>query len=437
MTRQPGDAAFSRAWVALMAPGALIAGAFWAIAWLEPRSGEPVFMAAIGVAALGYLWALVRLAANAVLSPRGLLICFALALAWRVPMLTLPDAPAHDAVRYVWDARVVRAGLNPYETRPDDAALQGLHSDVTRDVDAAWLPTIYPPVAQLYFLIVTAVDESIAAFRVAALLCDAAIMAALAWILRMTGRPVGWALLYAWHPLVPLESASGAHLDFVGVFVLLLSWLALLHGRSTSAAVTFAAAVLVKPLPIVLAPLYWRRIRVRDALLATTVAGAITAWITRGDLPLGSMGEFVDAFRFNGPLFATMEGADLARFVAAGGVLAGVAAAAYLRRTRDVAAPDAWAWPMTVALIASPVIYPWYLVWLIPFAMGRRAMPVWIWTLSVLVVYPTWHLRRLGGPWAVPKTLLLIEFALPAIALAVLLARRRLSLLPIGSTAHG
>src|SRR5919106_4996896 len=59
--------------------------------------------------------------------------------------------------------RVVRAGLDPYQTRPDDPAVQNVHSDVTRDVDAAWLPTLYAPVTQVYFLGVTAVHESIAA----------------------------------------------------------------------------------------------------------------------------------------------------------------------------------------------------------------------------------------------------------------------------------
>lgn len=434
--RQPGDAAASRAWVTLVPPGGVIAGAFWTLAWLAPRPGEPLFMALLGVAVIGYLWAAARLVSDAVLPRRALLVFFALGLAWRVPMLALPEAPAHDAVRYLWDARVVAAGLSPYSARPDDAALASLHSDLTREVDAGWLPTIYPPVAQLYFLLVAAVHESIAAFRMAALFSDAAIMAALAWILRTTGRPAGWALLYAWHPLVPLEGASGAHLDFAGVVVLLLSWLALIRGRTRLAALAFAAAIMVKPLPLVLAPLYWRRIRIRDAVFAASLAAGVTAWIARGSLPLGSTGAFVDTFRFNGPLFTAMEGMTSPRFIAATAVMMGLAAAAWLRSTRDVTAPEAWAWPMSLALLASPVIYPWYLVWLIPFAAGRNAIPVWVWTVTMLAVYPTWHLRELGEPFAVPPVLLVIQFATPAAA-AVLLATRRPPFTAAAGTAHG
>jgi hypothetical protein len=285
-------------------------------------------------------------------------------------------------------------------------------------------------VAQLYFRAVAAVQHSITAFRVATLASDIGTIGVLAAILRATGQPLGWVLLYAWHPLPPLEGVGGAHVDFFGALVLLLSWLALLRGRTSLAALAFAGAVLVKPLPLVLAPLYWRRVGLRDALLAAGIAGVLTLWIARGTLPFGSTGAFLEDFRFNGPLFASIEAWLPPRTLAAVAVAAGFAAAVWLRRTRDITAPEAWAWPMALALLASPVVYPWYLVWLIPFAISRSTMPVWIWTLSVLVIYPTWHLRRLGAPFVVPTWLLAVEFALPAIA-AVLVLRSWQSPLPL------
>jgi hypothetical protein len=133
----------------------------------------------------------------------------------------------------------------------------------------------------------------------------------------------------------------------------------------------------------------------------------------------------VDTFRFNGPLFIVMESVAPLRLIAVAAVSIGVIVAAWLRRTREVSAPEAWAWPMALALVASPVIYPWYLVWLIPFAIGRQAVPVWLWTVSVLVIYPTWHLRSLGEPFDVPRMLLLVQFAVPVAAAGILLIRRR------------
>jgi hypothetical protein len=116
-------------------------------------------------------------------------------------------------------------------------------------------------------------------------------------------------------------------------------------------------------------------------------------------------------------------------------VIAGFITAVWLRRTRDVTTTEAWAWPMALALLASPVIYPWYLIWLIPFTAARQTIPVWVWSVSVLAVYPTWHLRTFGGTFDVPVALLLVQFALPA-AGAVLLAARSMPL-TAGRTAHG
>ena len=409
----------------LAACGAVIAAAFWTIAWLGARPGDAIFLLAVAVAAIAYARAALIVASGAPHAPVLVGACLALALAWRAPMLTVPAESAHDAVRYIWDARVVSAGLDPYSARPDDPALAVLHTEVTRGVDAAWLPTIYPPMAQVYGLAVTALGESIGAFRAAALLADAAVMAALLLILRRIGRPAGWTLLYAWHPLGPLEGAAGAHLEFFGVLLLVLSWLALLHRRSLAAAAAFAAggagqaaAPRARATPVAPGPASRHRPGRRGddtphgVDRAREPARRIDIGLRR-DLPLQRA-----AVRLAGTRPA-------ARTIAALAVLAGLASAAHMRRTRSIEAPEAWVWPMAIALALSPVIYPWYLIWVLPFTVGRRARPVWIWTLSVLTIYPVWQLHRLGGPFEVPAPLLALEFAAPAIAAAIALGGTR------------
>ena len=94
---------------------------------------------------------------------------------------------------------------------PDDPALAGLHTAATRRIDptSAVLPSIYPPLAQRFFLAATAVDDSVAAMVVAVVLCDLlTLLVVWRWLLA-TGRSPWWTLAYAWHPLVILESAAG------------------------------------------------------------------------------------------------------------------------------------------------------------------------------------------------------------------------------------
>lgn len=401
--------------------GTLIASALLAIAWLAPGRGEPGFLIALAVAAAGYLLAGLAIASGMSLSTRTLILCAAAALLWRLPLVATPPVAAHDAVRYAWDARVQRAGLSPYDARPDDPALDHLHTPLTRTVDAAWLPTIYAPVAQLYFRAVAGVSESITAFRIAAVLSDAAIMAALAFLLLAIGRPPAAMLLYAWHPLPALEGASGAHVDVFGALLLVLAALALAHRRTAAASLAFAAAMLVKPLPIVLLPLLWRRVRPRDALLAVAVMAVLTLGMTRGSLPFGSLGAFIDDFRFNAPVFDAALSLMPPRAIAAAAVVTGLLVSVALPGRRD-ARP--WVWPLAAALLLAPVVYPWYLVWLLPLAAAANVLPVLVWSVSILPTYAAWHFRPAGAPLEVSGLLLALEFA-PPVLVALWLATRR------------
>lgn len=408
----------------LLAGGAVIAAATVMLAWIQPDMGTPAFMALVLAAISGYLIAISSLGAHSSLPTWAIVACLLAAVAWRAPLVTASDGYSTDTIRYIWDARVQRAGLSPYTTRPEDPAAAHVHSELTRHVDVAWLPTIYPPVAQWYFRAVTAPAESAAAFRIAALAADLLIAMTLWAILLAVGRPPGWVLAYAWHPLVPFEATLGGHLDIAGVLALALAWLGLIRKWPAVAAVAFTCAVLIKPLPIVLAPLFWRRIGVRHFLLAAAVASVATFALPGGEWPVGSMPDFIDEFRFNSPLFHALSPIVGPRAMAGVAVLAGLGTAAFLR-ARRTAAPDAWIWPLTAALLLAPVIYPWYLLWLLPFLVlgGRHSWPVGAWTLSIAAVYPTWHLAAGGARWAVPAPLVAVEYGLPLLVAAVVLIR--------------
>ncbi len=73
------------------------------------------------------------------------------------------------------------------------------------------------------------------------------------------------------------------------------------------------------------------------------------------------------------------------------------------RGRRDAAlSPVAWAWPLAAALAFSPLVYPWYLVWLLPFLTSAAALPLTVWSLSILPTYGVWHWFAGGSPWRGP-----------------------------------
>ena len=124
----------------------------------------------------------------------------------------------------------------------------------------------------------------------------------------VTGQGAHWILAYAWHPLLATEVAGSGHIDIVGVLLLLVSFAALIRRWRAIAAVAFALAVAVKFLPVLLLPLYWRRIRIRDALLAAIVFALLyLPFLNHGRIPIGSLGTYIQSFRFNDPVFAALE----------------------------------------------------------------------------------------------------------------------------------
>src|SRR5262249_25197311 len=180
-----------------------------------------------------------------------------------------------DIHRYVWDGRVQRLGYNPYIVVPSDPALGRLHSAETRTLNHPDVSSPYPAGAQLFFRAVTAIQESTFALKVAFVVCDLAMVLVLFDVLRRSGQGAHGVLAYAWHPLLATEVAGRGHIDIVGALLLLVSFAALARRWRSVAALAFGLAVSVKLLPIVLLPLYWRRVRIRDGALAAVVIGLL------------------------------------------------------------------------------------------------------------------------------------------------------------------
>jgi hypothetical protein len=389
------------------------------------RRGEPSFFIPLAVAGLAYLFTIRELFSASEFPKHVILFGLALSALWQFQFLRMPPGLDDDIHRYVWDARVQRLGYNPYIVVPSDPALAGLHTSETRTLNNPEVPSPYPAGAQLFFRAVTSIHESIFALKVAFVICDLAIVLVLLDILRCSGQGAHWVLAYAWHPLLAIDVAGSGHVDIVGVLLLLVSAASLVRRWRAVAAVAFGLAVSVKLLPIVLLPLYWRRVRTRDAALAAIVVALLyVPFLNHGRIPIGSLGTYVQRFRFNDPVFATLERVAAPQLVAGLAVLVGFLTAIWMRRKSAEGPSDAFAWPMAASLLCAPVVYPWYLLWMLPFLRSTSTLPILVWTLSILPTYYVWHLRTVGRPWLVPDWIVILEYGSVAVVAAVIALRR-------------
>jgi hypothetical protein len=423
-------------------------------------------MASLTVAGIAYLFAIREFFATQNLSRRVVVFGLILAAVWHVAFLRLPAGADDDIHRYVWDGRLQRLGYNPYVVVPSDPAFAGLHTPETRTLNNPDLPSPYPAGAQLFFRVITAIHESIFAFKVAFVLCEFAIVFVLLDLSRLNGQGAHLVLAFAWNPLLAIEVAGSGHIDIVGALLLVISVAALARRWRAVAALAFGLAVAVKFLPIVLLPLCWKRVRIRDAVLAAIVVILLyVPFFDHGRIPFGSLGTYVTGFRFNGPVFAMLHYVASPQLLAGLAVLVGLATAAWLRRaSRDLpnkkplttestevhgenaeafflsGAPErsrrvvqalefdwpSFAWPMAATLLFAPVVFPWYLLWLLPFLTSASTLPIIVWTVSITPVYVMWHLSAVRGSWGtLPVWLMLVEYGCVAIAGIILALHRR------------
>jgi alpha-1,6-mannosyltransferase len=389
------------------------------------RAGEPSFFIPLAVAGAAYLRAIRELFSTPEFPKRVIVFGLALSALWHFQFLRMPPGLDDDIHRYVWDGRAQRLGYNPYIVVPSDPALASLHTSETRTLNNPEVPSPYPAGAQLFFRAVTSIHESTFALKVAFVVCDMAIVFVLLDVLRCTRQGAHWVLAYAWHPLLAIEVAGSGHVDIVGVLLLLVSIAALVRRWRAVAALAFGLAVSVKFLPIVLLPLYWRRVRMRDAALAAIVVGLLyVPFLNHGRIPIGSLGTYVQRFRFNDPVFATLERVAAPQLVAGLAVLVGFLTAIWMRKKSAEESSDAFAWPMAASLLCAPVVYPWYLLWPLPFIRSASTVPIMVWTLSIIPTYYVWHLRIVGRPWVVPGWIMMLEYGSVAVAAAIIALRR-------------
>ena len=159
-------------------------------------------------------------------------------------------------------------------------------------------------------------------------------------------------------------------------------------GRWPAVAVCLGLAAGSKTFGLVLVPLLLARARFRYWLLCgVTLAAVYAPFVLRGGTDLASLQVFAREWEFNSALFGLLAGA-VPRFEAR--LVLGLAFAAfwgwycwkYWRAgTPGVPRGD---WLYGALLAASPVINPWYLLWLLPFATVHPS--VWAWTASAAVL---------------------------------------------------
>jgi len=345
----------------------------------------------LGLILSGIAWVrLVRLARGGVL-PRSWWVIF---VAWVLPLMVAGPLFSRDVYAYAAQGQMVTQGINPYHVGPNALGA----SPFLATVDPLWgnAPAPYGP---LFLMLDGALVSlsghsplwSVVLLRLVALASVAATGVAVQRIAHRLGRNDALALaLTVLNPVFLYTLASAGHNDALMVALMLLGIDQFLAGRKLLGIVIVALASAVK-IPAIVAVgflgFHWSEQgrlgeRIRSALLATLIAGAVLwglgavsglgmGWLpalsTPGSVysfedPLVTMGYAVGWILHavglgvgpSGVITVLRDLADLVLLFVAGVVLAGSRASAMLRGLGVV---------LLASVVLGPVIWPWYLTW--------------------------------------------------------------------------
>jgi Glycosyltransferase family 87 len=206
--------------------------------------------------------------------------------------VSAPPQNSNDLYRYIWDGRVQAAGIDPYEYVPAARQLAGLRNEFLWHPGAEYcvsqtyvsqhpaaelaagctainrptVPTIYPPVAEAYFLGVhylPSADDSTTPIQTATALAAVLVTVLLLLGLRRLGRDMRTAALWSWCPTVALEAGNSAHVDVIAVGIAAAALLVLATARTRRRTALGGAllglAIATKLIPALTVPAVLRR----------------------------------------------------------------------------------------------------------------------------------------------------------------------------------
>jgi len=337
-------------------------------------------------------------------SPRaGLIIILGLAVVMRVGIMNGAPFLSTDLYRYIWDGRVQAAGINPYLYVPANPALAPLRdAAIYPNINRAdYAVTAYPPVAQMFFLAVTRVSESLALMRLAMVSCEIIVVAVLIDLLRRLQRPVTAVVAWAWHPLAIWEIANSAHVEVLMVALMMAGVWLMARSKALWGAVVVGLAALVKPYAVVALPAFWRFWDWPTPLAVIMFAGlCYVPYLGAGSGVLGYLGTgylaeegFVsgDGFWQVGLARAALgdiPGLRTTYLLLAAGGMSWLA----LRSVARADAPlptklqDTAGLLMTALFFMSPH-YPWYFLAIVPFIALVGGGPLWTMSIAATLLY--------------------------------------------------
>ncbi|MFZ2641974.1 MAG: hypothetical protein WA117_13330 [Verrucomicrobiia bacterium] len=338
---------------------------------------------------------------------------FVFAIFFRVTLWFAPPMLSNEVNRSLWEGRAQTFGHNPYVESPASPGMNFLAPEMIQHIAAPNIPAVSLPLNELLFRIVANISpQGPGLLKALLVLVDLGVVWLVMRLLRLRGLNDNMAILYAWCPLPIVEFAGSGHALTLTMFLALSAvylatpqiprrrWAGVIEQTLAAASLTGAVCSHYFALPLV--PLVMRQIKARYWLLIPLIAWLFyLPFSGAGGRLFDGLRQCVGGLQFNDSMFSVLAalfdtrwtpqlpgGVSVAhaipKLMAAGACLTALLVLIVLR----VNTIRSFYIVTGVFLLFSPVVYPHYVAFLVPFLCFYPS-PGWM-LLSATVLLSYW-----------------------------------------------
>ncbi|MBM7073928.1 hypothetical protein JQC92_18130 [Shewanella sp. 202IG2-18] len=324
----------------------------------------------------------------------------------RVALLGVTPYTSNDVDRYLFDGRIAYEGIDPYRVSHDAPELIELRAQWQPPQEHAKYVTLYPPVALSLFALASSAGVEHAQLAWSAILLLSGLLT-LYFSFRVLQHidKLKHLSLVALSPLLILETGVGLHLDALSTLTVTIAIYLWLQQRFAACGFIVGIGMSLKILPMMLLLpfLFWlfgkKAIKTSVILVASTVTTALGIYVLAVLLsyhPIGSISVFFEKWRFASPLFNALDSflsgyqllIALLNIAVVVCLLIGLVSFSSARsKVQNCDLAICLQLALAIPLMLSPVLFPWYLMPLIPLLALRPNIYLITWTLLMPLTY--------------------------------------------------
>jgi hypothetical protein len=335
------------------------------------------------------------------------------ALIFQIIILITNVSLSDDIYRFYYEGKGLVNGINPYVT-PLQEYPDNLKDPYFEEVNNPHVTSPYPPLAILIFAVLYLISPNPIIYRIC---FSFGFLVSILGCYKIIDPEAKWKLIiYAWNPLLHIETANGSHFEALVVSMIILMILFLKTGRPTTAGFFLVLGFLMKYYPIFLVFAFWKQFNKRGLIIIFVGVFSYILLVLVNPFLIQGLIIYSEDWYFNASIFWLVY--ELLNYFFLSKIIMGVVfliiliIVAFNPQYDQNSVNKSAVIIIGSLLLLQPVFHPWYIFWLFPFLIiDNRINLSWILLSGTLILsYYVYILYDTIGIWVESNLIRIIEY---------------------------